>query len=230
ADAKELARCSDETLAAYQPFVKGNNLYYIAEVAQGRELKAIPLKCQQLPLTFLLDYNYLSENTLADTPVVIRENLKTEHKSEEFAEYTHRLRPHSWTFFSGRGWFLSQETTNYLNSFGYSFGIGEDSEERQPFGNITLFYNKFYPVFSLSYNYDKRKDSANVTWDEQEAIFKMAIPYQFEKGLYNFYWKIAVNFGFLQYSLRRKALPYALSDDQLVITGGEISLKYTKDR
>ena len=229
---KTLARCTQEAIAAYNPRVHQNKLFFIGEFAHGKDLKSSNLSCEKVASNYLNDYNYLPKRSIAPAPVRFEDFKETVSKSlndREHSEYFNRLTPHSWTFFSGRGIHLSQTTTNYLNSLSYTLGVGRDSEEQQPFGEFSLSYSKWYPVFTLSAEYRKREEDGIIRWNETEYGVAMTLPYRFQKGLYSNQALLTFKYSGLDYSQRENALPYELSDDKLQIAAVEFNFSSKKN-
>lgn len=230
----QLALCTDEIIAAQNPFATNNRLYYVSTVASGTELKSTPLNCKALSRNTLESYNYLGDtpsDNFSMLPLKPIENfektLATKFASTEYSEFTDRLMPHSWSFISGRGYDLSITGNNYLNSFGYNLGVGQSAEEAQPFAYASLSFSKYYPIFSINVDYSKREDEDDITkiksnWEELEGYLAVTIPYSFQKGLYNNYFELSGRYGLMKYTRDRNARIYELSDERLDITGVEV--------
>lgn len=237
-----LKRCTDEVIAAYNPTIKKNKLYYVSEVANGKDVKVSNTTCASVSNNALVDFNYLgdtpSDNYQKAKLVKINDFdslINKELPSQEHSEFTDKLTPHSWSFVSGRGIELSMASNNYLNSFGYDIGVGRSSEEKQPFGYLEINYTKHYPVFSLKFEYEKREDNDTIIgrkdiWEELEATAKMTLPYSFKKGFYNNYFALSGSYGVLKYTRNDLARVYEISDQRLDVTGAEIVISSLKDK
>lgn len=241
-----IAVCSDEPIAAYNPYVDKKKLYFVTEQANGKVLKSKNLECRNINNDIFKNFNYIgntpSDNFIGEAPVLMpdfNQVISKKLTSKDYSEYTDRLKPHSWSFFSGRGFDLSITGNNYLNSLGYTIGAGRSADEEQPFAYFNLAYTKFYPIFSFSFDYRKRADKNPDTqkieskWSELETDVSITLPYTYKKGLYNNYFELTGTYGQLKYSEDIRAKVYELSDDTLDINGGEFlfySLKDTRFR
>src|SRR5690606_21685997 len=134
-----LKKCTDEVIAAFNPTLRKNKLYYVSEVGNGKDVKVLDASCKAVTANALIDFNYLgdtpSDNYQQAKLVKINDFdslISKDQKVNEHSEFTDNLSPHSWSFVSGRGIELSMASNNYLNSFGYDVGVGRSSEEKQP--------------------------------------------------------------------------------------------------
>lgn len=241
----QLSLCSDEVIAAYNPFATNSRLYYASVVASGSELKSIALNCKPISRSTLESYDYLGD-TASDNYTKLplqkfsdfNKTVENKFSSSEYSEFTDRLMPHSWSFISGRGYDLSITGNNYLNSFGYNIGFGQSAEEEQPFAYASFSFNKYYPIFSFNVDYSKREDEDDITkvvsnWEELEGYATVTLPYSFQIGLYQNYFEVSGRYGLMKYTRDRNSKVYELSDERLDIKGVEVvasSLKETTFR
>tara|TARA_R110000868_G_scaffold167130_3_gene401440 strand:- start:3723 stop:6518 length:2796 start_codon:yes stop_codon:yes gene_type:complete len=238
---RDLKVCTREPIAAYNPHVYRRKLYFTAEGSQGKELKSKDLECSKVTQNIFTDFNYIghtpSDDYTGDPPVrmddfdqIVAKELAT----SEYSEFSTGLSPHSWSFFSGRGTDLSLTGNNYLNSFGYLVGVGQDAEEKQPFGYLSLAYTKYYPVFGIGVDYRKREETSKSTgvtsnWDELITKATVTLPYRYKSGLYNKLFELTGIYGQIKHSDDVGARVYELSDDTLDLQGGEFLYYSLKD-
>ncbi|PIP91745.1 MAG: hypothetical protein COW01_16260 [Bdellovibrionales bacterium CG12_big_fil_rev_8_21_14_0_65_38_15] len=237
-----LSTCSDEPIAAYNPFVSGKKLYFVTELDHGKQLKSRELNCKNIENSTIEDFNYLgkspSDNFIETMPleftsfnnVVSKKNTPTPYE-----ETSTGLSPHSWSFISGRGIEASVSGNNYLNTFAYQLGVGQSAEEKQPFGYGALYYTKYYPIFSISADYRKREDTdsrTNLTsnWAETELKFNTTLPFSFKSGLYYNHFELTGSLGQIEFTEDITARSYELSDDSLEIQAAEVLIYSLKEK
>ncbi len=240
---KRLAVCTNEPIAAYRPFAKGALLLYAREVADGTRIVHQNLDCKVLSAESLQSFAYIghtpSDDFQESKPVPIDNYEAMINKRttpvEDYSEMTAGILPHSWTFFGGRGLFLSLSSANYLNTFHGSLAVGRDGEEKQPYSHLQFDLLKYYPIFSLKAGYSKRKSEDPVThetieWDETGAALAVSLPYSFTYGLYEGWQSLSLSYGFLKAGLHRSPDLFNLSDDQLFTHSVEYSFAYLKTK
>lgn len=184
----KISQCSDEFIAAYNPLVKNEKLYYSSEMAYGKRLKEAPLKCQvDEKINFLFERSlYLSQNSPSDqyhqSPPkdlpVFNENVKSD--KSEHNEFSHLLTPHSWNFNGDRGWQVLMQSTNLLNTYGLTAYAGNSSNESKPFAGFSFDIKKYYPIISLRYDFQEREKSflgEDTEWKESTYGISTLLPY-----------------------------------------------------
>src|SRR5690606_24599605 len=91
----DLGLCTNEVIAAYNPFATNNRLYYVAEVASGKELKSVALNCSKIARSTLESFDYLGDTASDNYSKLPRQPLKDFQKtlsqkfeSNEYSEFT----------------------------------------------------------------------------------------------------------------------------------------------
>lgn len=231
-----LARCSNETIAAYRPYPAKGGFYYVAETKNGQRLEKAPYQCEQVAPDFLSDFDkYLgkgpSDNYFNAAPETVENFQKLfadRWGEEDFFELEEGFTPHSWSFIGGRGYQVSLTTQNFLNTFGASVTVGEDVNEARPYAQLSLSYRKYYPVFSLNLSYDERNTDLS-EWTEARAGLAMTLPYIFRKNLYQGSHALTLAGEQIEISDRMFADLYELDDDQVFMTTAAFSTSLLKD-
>lgn len=197
-----LKQCTYEKIAAYSPFSDGENLYFSTQDSNGTKIAQVQTsKCEIINRDSLINFNYLTNSPSDnynkfpiqnfDEQVEMYSKEASNYKPQTYGDFDSRLfTPHSWNFFGARGFILSGTTNNYLRTMGINATIGRDAEEKEIYGELSIDYKKYYPLFNLSigsrnrsvdiYNY-----SYDLEWNEKEAKFTTILPYSFSSGLYN---------------------------------------------
>ncbi|MBC7659301.1 MAG: hypothetical protein H7249_06290 [Chitinophagaceae bacterium] len=211
---KALAQCTQEPIAAYRPFVDHAELLYVAEDANGTQVRRTRAQCTPVAPESLVAFRFLgdtpSDNFQKIPPTVLplpafNQTIAEPHESEDYAELDGGFKPHTWHFFAGRGAELSATTQNYLNTFGLFAAVGEDSEEKRPYANLRLDYRKYVPVFSLLGGYEERSlkrdfNQPRQNWTDNHAAFMVSVPYSFDLGFYHGSHLVSGSIGYLHSS------------------------------
>lgn len=189
---EEYSKCTEEYIAGYSARFHKKELHYLQEVSHGR-LPAITSECTPIVKADIF------KNYLASTPSdylhqrepiddeKARVSLKTKETTKPYAETSGSLMPHSWSFISGRGTELSATTDNILGSLNLSASAGTNPEEAAGFGNISVSWAKYYPIFSLQVSSQDRKaevGNEDITWNESSLRFTTTLPYIYQNNLY----------------------------------------------
>lgn len=236
-NANALERCETSVIAAYRPQVFKGELNYVAEIGNGQKLKKSEFKCSPVAANFLTDFDqYLgdgaSTNFTKTEPVSgpdFNTLLSLKKKSEDYFEPEQSLTPHSWSFIGGRGLQLQGYAQNYLNTISTVATIGENADEARGFGDLSIAFKKYYPIFSLNLSYQGR-NTEDSQWSEAQAGLGMALPYTFRNGLYSGSHVLGLRGGRIEVSNRSDAEVYEASSEQLTTGSVSFSTSYLKDR
>lgn len=197
---KNISKCSNEKIGAYFPSSDGRTLFYSKQDSSGSTIAKRPIKkCKRIKLKSLIGFNYLGKSPsdnfgehvlvhLPDQKKMFNKGKNTT-KPQDYETFDKRLLiPHSWNFFTGRGFGLSINTDNYLNTMGLSAEVGQNSEEKQLYYGADLSFKKYYPIFSLGAHKTAREvdlfnTSSNLKWDEIDIDLSMTLPLLYSKNL-----------------------------------------------
>lgn len=196
-------KCSDAKIASYSPFSDGEKLFYSNQDAYGSQILSTSLEnCTEIDVATLTNFNYLSEGPSDNYNHFPIQNFKDQElmykdSANQYAhnEYGHvdkRLfTPHSWSFFTGRGFGFLTSTTNYLGTLGFNVSLGRDSEEKENFGSFSFDFKKYYPIFSIGAESRNRfadiyASSYDLEWNEKSVDLSVTLPYLYTRGLYSF--------------------------------------------
>ena len=239
----ELAQCTNEPVAAYRPFVDRKQISYVSETADGTRIVKKGLLCNPIAKESLIDFHYLGHTPSDDftraKPVNIAHyNEMVDKKgapSQPYNELEDGLKPHSWSFFGGRGLQLEGTATNYLNTLNLHALVGQDSEEHTPFVKANLNYMKYYPVFSLELSDSARKSDDPLTheaihWRESEVTMGATIPYIYTSGFYHGLHELGLNYSLLSASSHGDASSYEINDDKIFAPAAHYKFEYLKQR
>ena len=227
---QQLFQCTQEPIGAHQPFVHEGKLDFVSIVANGSKINRQPTQCSAIAANALAPFQYLGQDpsdaytdtkpvTIANYPAMITEN----HLSEEYSQLDGGLRPHSWSFFGGRGLALAGNATNYLNTLNLSATVGQDSEEKRPFQRISLEIMKYYPVFSVTAN-NRERNTANTDtkershWRESSVFLGTDIPYLYTHGMYDGRHQLSLDLGYQSTTQHPNAAREDINGDHIVVT------------
>ena len=234
-----VAKCTNEEISAQQPSIANDTLYFTSEDLNGSHIKNITLQCEENSYDLFDIEEYIgdtpSDSYFEMAPLVLDNSKKFMTKSissKEYDEYEHGLTPHSWSFFGGRGYQLSAQTSNYLNSFNLYSSIGLSSEENKPFAELALIYSKYYPIFVFDLQYAQRITESEIyddpEWDELKAGLGILLPYINTYNLYNLSSYINLNSSYVQISENEAASLDELNNENLIQTGYDLMISLTK--
>jgi hypothetical protein len=198
-----LARCTRSRLGAFTPSAENGEIYYSEMDFYGTKIASSPVAaCEALPLTELVDFNYLSDGPsdnynrfpLQKFPeqASLYQLNAGQYQPKSYGDFDRQLLiPHSWGFLLGRGGSLGVQTDNYLRTLSLGAGIGSSPEEKGSVIDFNFDIKKYYPLFSLHAEERKRSvtdfESEDKTkWTEDSAGLAMVLPYMYKSGLYNF--------------------------------------------
>ena len=229
----KLSRCTNETIAAFAPFVQDTSLSYVEEIGNGQSIKSVKLDCSEVED---LHSNYLGNSPSTDyhntEKVAVDDFYKLhtkKHVTKEYNEIHGAFKPHSWNFFGGRGLQLGVSAQNYLNTLSSNAAIGEGVNENGLFANLSLNYKKFYPIVSFNLDYQERANDVD-QWSESFIGAGITLPYQYRHGLFNSLSSLTVNGGKLEVSERKTARSYELDDEGLLLSSVLFQASFLKDR
>jgi len=238
----QLSQCTQEAIAAHQPFVHAGRLDYVSVVASGSKINRQSAQCTSVAVNALAPFHYLgqgpSDNFTATKPVTIANYpamIAESHPSEDYSQLDGGLKPHSWSFFGGRGLALSGNATNYLNTLNLNASVGLDSEEKRPFQRISLEFMKYYPVFSLTGNNRERSTTNSDTkerlnWRESSVFFGTKIPYIYTRGMYDGMHQLSFDLGYQATTQHPNAARADINGDQIVVTAVGYNFSYLKKK
>lgn len=236
-----LAQCGEPNIAEYQPHGFNGDLYRIAESVNGLEILKSKNLCTPLNKDTLKNINYISKNSPSDhyndfklmgiQDYQVLESSKV--TNSDYTEFKNLLNLHSWSFIGGRGFQLQGTSNNYLNTMAIDGAIGHNSSEQRGFYNLGISYSKYFPIFSLGFDYSERNFNYDETkydrYSDGGVIFDISLPFIKKINLYN--QSILLNSGFShrEVSNRENANTYELSNEGLDILSGSISYSVLKD-
>ena len=238
----QLSQCTQEAIAAHQPFVHAGRLDYVSVIASGSKINRQPAQCTTVAGNALAPFQYLGQGpsdnftdtkpvTINNYPSMIAEN----HPSTEYSQFDGGLKPHSWSFFGGRGLAVEGNATNYLNTLNLRATVGQDSEEKRPYQNISIELMKYYPVFSLTAK-NRERNTANAAsqerthWRESSIFFGTKIPYIYTQGMYDGMHQLSLDLGYQSTTQHPSAAPEDINGDRVVVTAIGYSFSHLKKK
>ena len=238
----QLFQCTHEPIAAHQPFAHAGKLDYVTIIASGSKIVRQPAQCTAVPANALAPFEYLGEGpsdnftdakpiTVANYPAMIAEK----HASEDYSQWDGGLKPHSWSFFGGRGLALTGKATNYLNTLNLSVALGQDSEENRPFQSMSLEFMKYYPVFSLTANNRERNtvnadSNERTNWRESSVFLGTKIPYSYTQGMYDGMHQLSIDLGYQATTQHPNAALEDINGDRVVVTAAGYNFSLLKKK
>jgi hypothetical protein len=187
-DSKIITSCTYESIMAQNPHRYKDQLYYVQTYELGTKIKNQTLECNKVDEDFLFEpEQYIgatpSDNYHGSKPVTIKNYaalLETKSSVTDYPEYSNSLTPHSWSFFAGRGYSVSANTSNMLGSLTMSLANGISPEEQMPYLGFGISYAKYYPILQFGLTHLGRRTQINgstTEWDEQSLNLAMTLPY-----------------------------------------------------
>ena len=132
---RKLSLCLEPAIGAHTPFKYKNKLFYSEVNSNGQKIKAIVTPCDEMPLDlFSVEANYSSKGSsdfFHKKPPVTLNRKKIKKVNSPFKDYRDNhelLSPHSWQFFSDRGFELNATSSNTLGTKSLNLYLGSSYE------------------------------------------------------------------------------------------------------
>lgn len=240
-DSFNLSKCTDEPIAAMQPRIIKDKLYYSFESSHGNRIKRKDLNCTEMAYNDLFkDYAHLgtgpSDNYTETDPIEMNnfERFYTATQSTSpYSETDGIFSPHSWNFFGGRGYQIEVNSDNMLGTMSATAIAGITSEENQPFTGLSFSYGKYYPIMNFAIDYLQRKTTLASTeeqssWSELKSTFSVTLPYIHQYDVYTGIHQLSFYGQHIAVSENDYNSVTRLNDDSLLVKGVNFLSTYTK--
>lgn len=222
---------------AFEGRVFNGNLFYVKQTAFGKKVAkktalGIKISKNKLETDYLSKDDY-SDNYLQSKPVVqkIAQKQNIEHK--DYGRMEDFLRPHSWSFFGGRGLMLTGIFKNYLGDNTADLSIGRNSENGKPIFGGNYFFMKYYPIFGIGGLYEDREEDfqgAKNKWAETSIVPSITLPYVDRFGFYNLKLLVTGVARAIKVTNDLNTADYELQNDRVLEKVGQFSFSLTKDK
>ncbi|MBD64623.1 MAG: hypothetical protein CME62_05425 [Halobacteriovoraceae bacterium] len=243
-----IAQCTSEIIQASDPFVQVDKIYYSNTTATGSAIKSQELSCTPLENNNLLlidflgstpsdDYHQSPAKTLSEEQW--NSFIKRDKAIDHYNEYSGALTPHSWSFIGSRGSEISLNTSNILRTLSLYAAVGVNAEEQTPYYQLSLSYNKYYPIFSLNFAHVDRRytdDDDDDTeeefeWSEKKVGLSVDLPYVFQRYLYSGFHNLRFSYDLIAVGEQREDREiYDLSDETLKAKGVHFQTQMLKTK
>ncbi len=204
----KLSLCHRPELGAHHPFRFDNQLYFSNTHANGSSIKNIDLYCNEIKADTIYNSDlYLSrgasDNFHSQKPAPLnRRDLNFIKKdAEKYIDHQELLKPHSWSFFSDRGFELNGTSQNYLGTKSLNLYAGSSYASGASYFGGTFLYSKYYPIFGITLDRAEREEeldsSITTRWKEYTGLISMTLPYFHTQNLFNGYHALGFSKGLI---------------------------------
>lgn len=233
----EFSRLTNEDEDAFDGRIFNGKISYVKETANGRRVTEKSLSRVKVRLDDIQN-NYLSKNNYSDrylntAPVTENTSDKKDVAVLEYNRYEEFWKPHSWTFFGGRGYRLQGFFQNYLGDNTADVYVGRNSENGKPIAGGNYYFMKYYPIFGAGALYEDREEEfegLTNKWSELTLAGSVAIPYIKRIGFYTIDAEISAIAKTIKISNDLEAYTYDLRNDRALEKISKLSLSLLKDK
>ncbi len=224
---KKYSRCTNEVIMAQTPYLKEGKLFYSSTQSNGDFLKSSPLSCLPVEEQELFGANnYISQTNPSDhyikdltyKPIEIPHHSKN-LKTQKHSSLSGLDKPHSWSFFGGRGLMIQGDFQNNLGTSQLNLYTGVSAEESTPFIGGEYLYSGYYPILYLSTDYLDRNLQSNkgesVKWSELKSSLGFFTPYLYSKNLITSQLLVGAEVGHINITKNAYRSDYYLNDESL---------------